>query len=182
MKKYIITLLIIIWIIITTIFCYFKQNNKIISILENKIKSEEFNPIITKYEIFDENKNYLFVNSIWFSSNFCRTWRLFLVDFSNKDFSEIFSYKNTNESISPCIYNIEKLENNLFNMDFCLSDWWWSWECLGMNMIYDIHANKWTEWQLKWINIYDKNQVENPIESMDEYELEKYNYFLKWFN
>ena len=116
-----------------------------------------------------------------FSSNICRNWRLFLIDSIKKDYLEIFSYKNTDESISPCIYKIDPLNSAEFNIEFCLSDGGWSWECLGMNMSYNIITNIWTEWQLKWINIHHNTQTETPVVNMDKYELEKYNNFKEWF-
>jgi len=169
---------IIVAIIAILLYFYFNQKDKIIIMLENKIKSEEINPLINHYKI---SNNYIFVNSVWFSSNICRNWRLFVMDLVKKDYLEIFSYKNTDETISPCIYKIDSLNNNEFNMEFCLSEGWWSWECLGMNMMYNIENNIWNEWQLKWININDKTQTALPVVNMDEYELEKYNNFLKWF-
>ena len=44
------------------------------------------------------------------------------MDLEKKDYLEIFSYKNTDETISPCVYKIDSLNNNEYNMEFCLSD------------------------------------------------------------
>ena len=52
---------IIVAIIAILLYFYFNQKDKIIIMLENKIKSEEINPLINHYKI---SNNYIFVNSV----------------------------------------------------------------------------------------------------------------------
>lgn len=141
------------------------------------LRAEENKSYIDKIHL----QNHYFISSYYNKTNICSNWRLFLLNEWWNKYKEIFNYHNFNQKISPCVYQIDSLDNNEFNMEFCLSDGWWSWECLGMNMIYNMKNNTWNEWQLKWININDKTQTELPVLNMDEYELEKYNNFIKWF-
>ena len=179
MKKYYIYLWVVLLILLFIIFVW--KNKYYLYIadknIHNLLYTEENKSYIDKIQL----KNNYFISSYYNKTNICSNWRLFLLKEWWKNYEEIFSYHNFNEDIKPCIYKIDLLNNHEFNMEFCLSDGWWSWECLGMNMIYNIENNTWNEWQLKWININDKSKSENIVEAMNKYELSKYNYFINWF-
>jgi len=115
-----------------------------------------------------ENKNKVDVKTNRLSSWYCNWWKLIV------DWVKVFDHTKY------CILDY-KLENNKINLSICYWDWWGSWECVFINMIYNISSNSWTFLDTWWY--YSPESItRNKLDINNKSLLDFKKYFNKNYN
>lgn len=117
-------------------------------------------------ELFLKNRVGIDVNHL--SSWYCNWWKLFV------DWKNVFEHKKY------CVLSYD-LEDNNINLSICYWDWWWSWECIFIDMIYNISNNSWIFLNTWWYyspestNRYKLDINEKSFLDFKKYFSENYN-------
>lgn len=184
MKKLLLIIIFIFWII--TIYYHSIENKQIIILNDNNYLSsiKEKNTIVaTKHiDIFEQElrqaykKTWIEIEDFFIDNKKARFAHIFngktFVCMNGKlifkyqwEKKEIFSYDKEILNISPCSFKVTQTEkDHIFLIDFCLSSWWGSGECLWIDMYYNINTNNWSEGKLFFTWYKDNKMVKLPVD------------------
>jgi hypothetical protein len=190
MKKIILWIAIcLLWIVLTYFWIFLEKNTYVVDkysyihsegdtistiIISSKYTDLFQDKLMKTYDVhwleiqnfFVDNKKIRFAHIFYWKTFVCADWRLIIQ--YNWEEKEIFSYDKEELEIEPCTFNVEQTTNeNIFLIDFCLLGWGGSWECLWIDMYYNILNNTWTEWELFFTGYQDNQMIKLPVSRTD---------------
>jgi uncharacterized protein YxeA len=133
---------------------------------------------------FVANKKIRFAHIFSFKTFVCGKGTLIMnINWEEK---EIFSFDKEKLEIEPCTFNVTQTKTeNIFLVDFCLSSWWGSGECLWIDMYYNINTNNWSEGKLFFTWYSDNKMVKLPVDKNSrnwKYFKKDYDEVIKYMN
>ncbi len=99
-----------------------------------------------------------FILSYYNRHSVCEKWRVFLLSEDKSSFTELFNSNSLKNFQRSCVYDIKKYNNDIMDVQFCLTPWAWSGECFWLNMYYDMAKNIWKAWAPGWVNVHSSQQ------------------------